>query len=206
MDFITVESILRVLRRGSPFIGILIFLIALYIGRRVVARIMKPVSRRKMNRVFVSWWDKSRIKGAYIMENRRKIIISISLVVIILMGLFPPWVEKLKTKDLQLERPLGYGFILSPPEPSNSNFSISIDFSRLFLQWVILILITGLCIYLYSRKDKKWEEEKNTQQKDTGTTEVGDLITCPQCKTKNWVSIHASNVTPKCANCKTNLQ
>ena len=80
MDFITVESMMQALERAfhkglPPAIGILIFIIVLLpIGRRVVAKIMNPVSRKKMNRVFVSWWDKSRIKGAYIMENRRKII------------------------------------------------------------------------------------------------------------------------------------
>ena len=153
MDYITVESMLRVLRKGAPFIGILIFWIVLHLGRRVVARKINPVSRRKMNSFFVSWWGKSWIKGAYIMENRRKIIISIALVVIILMGLFPPWVEKLKTKDLQLERPLGYGFISSPPETDHP-YSLSIDFSRLFLQWAVVILVTGLCIFLSKKKGR----------------------------------------------------
>jgi hypothetical protein len=124
------------------------------IGRWVVARIMNSVSRRKMNRVFVSQWDKSWIKGAYIMENMRKKIISIAVVIIILMGVFPPWVEKFKMKDFQLERPLGYAFIFSPPETTNNAYGLSIDFSRLFLQWVVAILVVGLFIFV-SRKGAK---------------------------------------------------
>ena len=155
MDYITVESMLRALERalhkGLPLIGILIFFIVLYCVRRFVARIMNPISHGKMNRFFISWWDKSWIKGAYIMENMRKKIISVAVVIIILMGVFPPWVEKFKMKDFQLERPLGYAFIFSPPETTNNAYGLSIDFSRLFLQWGIVILVASLFIFL-SRK------------------------------------------------------
>lgn len=99
----------------------------------------------------------SRKRKGGIMEGRRKIIISIALVVIIMMGVFPPWVEKFSVRDFQLERPIGYGFISSPPETTNNKYSLSIDFSRLFLQWGVVILMIGLCIFLSRKWGRDWK-------------------------------------------------
>ncbi len=83
------------------------------------------------------------------MDTQRKII-SIALIIIILVGVFPPWKQSIRTPQLQLEKPLGYGFIFHPPRLSDDYYaySVSIDFSRLFLQWVVVILVAGLFIFI----------------------------------------------------------
>ena len=83
------------------------------------------------------------------MKTGQHKIISIALIVMILMGIFPPWKGSLKTDKFQYEKPIGYGFIFHPPSADAP--SKSIDFSRLFLQWGVVILVAGLFIFL-SRK------------------------------------------------------
>jgi hypothetical protein len=84
----------------------------------------------------------------------QKKIISIALIIIILVGVIPPWKQSLTTEKYQHEKPLGYGFIFYPPRLSDDfyAYSVSIDFSRLFLQWVVVILVAGLLIFIKGRR------------------------------------------------------
>jgi len=90
-------------------------------------------------------------RGVPNMDTQRKII-SIALIILILIGVFPPWKQFFKTAKYQHEKPLGYGFIFYPPSPSDSAYSVSIDFSRLFLQWVVVILVAGFFIFIKARR------------------------------------------------------
>jgi hypothetical protein len=94
-------------------------------------------------------------KGGFKMDAQRKII-SMALILIILMGVFPPWKQSFKTDQWQHEKPTGYGFIFHPPNPTESAYSLSLDFSRLFLQWGVVILVAGLFCFI-NKKGHTWK-------------------------------------------------
>jgi hypothetical protein len=98
-------------------------------------------------------------------NKKQSTIIIIGLGIILLMGLIPPWKCAFSVAKLShLERPAGYGFIFYPPSPVNfaksgefgtttmsnpSYWSVRLDFSRLFIQWaVIVIAVAGICLVL----------------------------------------------------------
>ena len=82
-------------------------------------------------------------------EKQRKFIIA-GVVVVILMGLFPPWTYTFKYKTAYSNEPAGYGFILAPPEKKNKAMThgIELDMKRLSVQLVIALLATGLGVFL----------------------------------------------------------
>lgn len=84
-------------------------------------------------------------------EKQKKLII-IGVVVIILMGIFPPWTYTFKYKTANSSEPAGYGFILSPPAKKSKALphGIELDVTRLCVQWLIVSFATGLGVFLTS--------------------------------------------------------
>ena len=85
-------------------------------------------------------------------EKQKKLII-IGVVVIIFMGLFPPWTYTFKgglRGTAYSREPAGYGFILDPPEKQSNQvfYGIELDTTRLFVQFVTVLLATALGVFL----------------------------------------------------------
>ena len=80
--------------------------------------------------------------------NIDKKIIMMGLIIAFLVSLFPPWVETIQTQSFSSQRPVGYSFILSPPQSGSLAVGYKIDFLRLFVQWVIILFAIILIIYL----------------------------------------------------------
>lgn len=82
-------------------------------------------------------------------EKQKKIII-IGVAVVILMGLFPPWTYTFKYKTAYSNEPAGYGFILAPPKKKTQAMAhgIELDIARLSVQWIIVLMATGLGVFL----------------------------------------------------------
>lgn len=91
------------------------------------------------------------------MSRGLRVAFWIVLVIAVLMGAYPPWKY---TSDLKVgivaarsERPAGYAFITDPPEPARNQIpadrygtmgaGVSIDGSRLFVQYALLATITA---------------------------------------------------------------
>lgn len=77
-------------------------------------------------------------------------IILIGVGLIIFTILFPPWIHTFDWSgneggSIHSEKPAGYGFIFSPPSPEKKSgaYGIQIDFTRIFLQW---LLISATCV------------------------------------------------------------
>jgi hypothetical protein len=91
--------------------------------------------------------DNLKQKGGLMEFNRnQKVILGIALGTIILTIIFPPWIEIFSGRlGIHSERPIGYAMIFLPPNPhpGELQYSLSIDFSRLILQWLIVILTAG---------------------------------------------------------------
>ena len=85
---------------------------------------------------------------------QRRIMI-VGFIIFVLMGIFPPWISTYHVFSPPREKPEGYGFIFSPPEPEDPSAAwsrlyggIKIDIYRLFAQWLVLCAVTGLGIYV----------------------------------------------------------
>jgi hypothetical protein len=88
---------------------------------------------------------------------RQKRTLRIAVVLTVLLGIFPPWVYRLDIpRQLHTERSAGYALLLSPPNLpdrgtnaeserifSDSRTSVLIDWSRLFLEWLIVAVLTA---------------------------------------------------------------
>ncbi|MBA7650477.1 hypothetical protein ES703_58283 [subsurface metagenome] len=93
------------------------------------------------------------------MNIKQKIVLWIGIAIIVIMGLFPPWIMPITRRygmgnTVKYRKYYGYDFIWAQPESS----LVSIDFHRLGLQWAIVGVITGGLIYSF--KDKKPKDEQ----------------------------------------------
>jgi len=83
------------------------------------------------------------------MNKKQKIVILAGFLIIVIMGLFPPWNHKIYiTTKRYIETYAGYGLIFSPPSTEEGEFWIArIDVVRLLFQWILVGIITiGLAI------------------------------------------------------------
>ena len=72
------------------------------------------------------------------MTEKQKKVIIVGIIIIMFMGLFPPWAYFLKTEKGELKSPVGYGLIFSPPKYAGGTARVNIDISRLIIQWVVV--------------------------------------------------------------------
>lgn len=84
--------------------------------------------------------------------NQRKPL-QVGIAVAVLMGIFPPWTDSFLLDSgtqgrVQSQGSAGYAFILAPPKAEFLH-SITIDITRLLVQWVVVALAVGfgtLCL------------------------------------------------------------
>ena len=107
------------------------------------------------------------------MNTAQKAALGIGVVAIVLMGIFPPWNL---TFDLHSEsggvhstNPAGYAPIYEPPKPPETPqwsfpvYTVSIDVSRLMIQWAIVGAVTGgLVLILRSNMGGRGRSGPNT--------------------------------------------
>lgn len=90
-------------------------------------------------------------------NKKQRTILIVGIVVMILMGLFPPWTATYNYKSQHSQHPRGYAFIATPPHftlyPIGSS-GIVLDISRLSLQWIVVLLATGLGVFLSGRSNR----------------------------------------------------
>jgi hypothetical protein len=94
-----------------------------------------------------------------------KKILSGALVVVVLMGLFPPWISVYKNSRFYSKQPLGYSFIFAPPSAPEASraYGVSVDYPRLSLQWILVLLLGGLGI-LFTKKNEDFQSMENLIQ------------------------------------------
>jgi len=85
------------------------------------------------------------------MNTKQKTLLKISAVLLLLIGLFPPWKEVMHTQELRSERFYGHSLIFEPPKDGRwpALQSYQIDFGSLAVMWVTVGLLTSLgVVYL----------------------------------------------------------
>lgn len=93
------------------------------------------------------------------MNNKQKIVLWIGLIVFLISGIFPPWVQVFDDGKTYNEKDQGYHFLMKPPEVIfdsdtyaewyKMQFRMKIDIARLIIQWIIItVIITGFIVSL----------------------------------------------------------
>ena len=83
--------------------------------------------------------------------TQKKILI-VGIVIVLLIGVIPPWNYTYKSSSTYRETDAGYSFIMSPP-PARGGHGIKIDISRLVIQWIVTIAATTAGVMLTAKKD-----------------------------------------------------
>jgi hypothetical protein len=88
------------------------------------------------------------------MNTKQKICLWLGIAVIVLMGLFPPWMAA--TPNGRNYVAGGYGFILFPPNQFGESLWLArIDFAKLVAQWAMAAVVaTGLIVTFAGKKPK----------------------------------------------------
>jgi hypothetical protein len=95
------------------------------------------------------------------MNKRQKIVLQIAVMVIILMGLFPPWRLNVSFNDANTKISGGinckYSFVISQPAlditGTKGKVYYDLDIMKLLLQWsLVSFTCAGLCITFHKTK------------------------------------------------------
>lgn len=121
------------------------------------------------------------------MNRKQGFFLGAAIFVIVLMGLFPPWIHTFNYQGIYSEEPGGYAFIFDPPAASSKwgtyHHGLRLDVSRLLLQWAIVgIAVAGLVWVLKRTTDqtdrpKPSLSESNEHKKaEHGVAEKRDFL------------------------------
>lgn len=79
------------------------------------------------------------------MNQKQKVVLIITTLIIISMGIFPPWQEVHDTHAYKATYDLGYWWITSPPGIDGRG---QIDFGRLLLQCSLILILSSSVAYI----------------------------------------------------------
>ncbi len=91
------------------------------------------------------------------MNKPQRIVLSVGLIIVALMAIYPPWTSTLNgNSGIHHERPHSYGLIFYPPETKHdlAIYGVKIDFGRLAVQMLSVISITAVAFILSGIKKK----------------------------------------------------
>lgn len=94
--------------------------------------------------------------------NRKQIIcLWVGIAIIVLMGIFPPWITKGTMSGGSVQALPKYSFLLLPPYSDNkTGLSLhQIDINKLVIQWFMVALITGGLIVTFKNEKPKDEQK-----------------------------------------------
>jgi len=89
-------------------------------------------------------------------NNKQKFVILIGVGLMVLLGLYPPWVQSTSFRGTLLNK-LAYGWIFSPP--SHDLLKTSIDFMRLIVQWLVVTIATAGFVVLFGKRNNANDRE-----------------------------------------------
>ena len=101
------------------------------------------------------WWDS--------LTTLSKILL-VGLVLLIVTCLFPPWEYTFNARGIYSEKPAGYHFLFSPPEPLKygNAYGVKINFVQLSIEWIAIVLFVTamLIIFLNNKRTKSPNENR----------------------------------------------
>lgn len=90
--------------------------------------------------------------------NHKKLVVVIAVVVVVFMGLNPPWKITHHTNYFSKDTPIGHYSIYNPPKPvaEDARAGLQIDWTRLLLEWFVVLASSGLVLYLTREFSDDW--------------------------------------------------
>jgi hypothetical protein len=121
------------------------------------------------------------------------------VVIIVLMGLFPPWNYTFDRPQIHSAKPAAYAPIYLPPQPEHDSVGcgVSIDFSRLMIQLVLVVIIVAALAI-------KFKDKAETAASFDTTAET--VVKCSNCGKRNRLpDTPVKNAFYRCSACKHSL-
>ena len=87
------------------------------------------------------------------MNKKQLIVMWVGVGLIVLMGIFPPWILFMDAFGVKMHRDVGCHFIWARPVPSFKVATIFIDIPRLFYNLALVALVTGAFAYYLKDAD-----------------------------------------------------
>ncbi len=81
-------------------------------------------------------------------------IIKLALALILIVGLYPPWIQTFKARGVDSENPIGHHFIFKPPKSDKIIYGHKIDIARVLLYWGTVVIVAGGLVMI-SRKPEE---------------------------------------------------
>ena len=95
------------------------------------------------------------------MNTKQKICLWVGIVVIVFMGLYPPWISRAAIGSRHSD--VGCEWIWAAPElkSENSTYAAHLNIPRLCVQWFVAVVVTGgLIVSFKDKKEKKPNDEE----------------------------------------------
>jgi hypothetical protein len=90
--------------------------------------------------------ERREVRGS--MNKKQKVAICIAMALIVLMLVLPPWYTKYTTGAGTVVRSAGYQLLFWPPAP-RARWSVHVDFPRLAVQAMIVLVAAGTFFFLF---------------------------------------------------------
>lgn len=87
-----------------------------------------------------------------ILQKSQRQILIVGIVLFVLIGLFPPWVRTLSRPGApKAYMSVHHKFILAPPGYDSSYNGVQVDVTRLVVEWLTIVVITGAWVMLSAK-------------------------------------------------------
>jgi len=88
------------------------------------------------------------------LSKNQKRALWVGFVIFMIINIFPPWAAVTNPPDYLIKESIGYSLIISPPQsPLGYESYVVINYTRLFIQWGIVVFLTIVALILF-RKSK----------------------------------------------------
>ena len=95
--------------------------------------------------------------GEMIKDNstgkKKRNIIKLALVLILVVGLYPPWIQTFKARTVDSENSIGHHSIFKPPKSDNIVHGHKIDMLRVWLYWGMVVIVAGGLVLISGKPD-----------------------------------------------------
>lgn len=87
------------------------------------------------------------------LNKYQKLILLAGFILFLLINLFPPWVALTNPSQDSTLVSIGYGLLMSPPQsPMGYESYVVINYTRLFIQWGVVLIMTTAALILTRKK------------------------------------------------------
>ena len=111
------------------------------------------------------------------MNNRQKKVLIFTIILIFIIGIFPPWILIVRENIVFGSK---YSLVFTPPS-GGKNMFYSIDVSRYLIQLLTVVLVSVGLIILFKKTKDNYLNNKNLICPKCGTSNEPNIKFCEEC-------------------------